>query len=164
MLYFAYGSNMSSLRLRDRLKSATRVTLARLPGHRLAFHKVGDDGSGKCDAWSTGNPADQVCGVVFDIAAVEKAILDRIEGLGVGYEEESVGLLTTGHGVLQAFTYRALRVDPALRPYHWYKEHVLVGAREHRLPDAYVQQIELVSAIDDPDEVRSTRENWIYRR
>lgn len=164
MLYFAYGSNMSSLRLQARLASATRVSVGRLAGHRLVFHKVGDDGSGKCDAWSTGNPADQVCGVVFDIAEREKGILDRIEGLGIGYEEEWVALLTPGRGVLEAFTYRATRIDPSLRPYHWYKEHVLAGANENHLPDAYVRTIERVPAIDDPDQVRRAREAEIYRR
>ncbi len=164
MLYFAYGSNMSSLRLQSRVPSATVVAVARLGGHRLAFHKIGDDGSGKGDARATGRPEDHVCGVVFDIAEMEKRALDRIEGLGSGYAEKRVELLGAGGGTLEAVTYYALRIDPSLRPYCWYKEHVLFGARENRLPDAYVRAIEVVSAIDDPEPGRRAREVEIYRR
>ncbi len=34
---------------------------------------------------------------------------------------------------------------------HWYKEHVLRGARENGLPDHYVRKIELTHSIDDYD-------------
>ena len=54
--------------------------------HRLEFHKVGRDGSAKCDAFETGNPDDSVIGVVFDIHTAEKNYLDQAEGLGVGYD------------------------------------------------------------------------------
>ena len=50
MLYFAYGSNLSSARMAARVPSARVVARAQLPGHALRFHKVGRDGSAKCDA------------------------------------------------------------------------------------------------------------------
>ena len=49
LLYFAYGSNMSSVRLRARVNSAQPLGVARLPGHRLRWHMHSLDGSGKCD-------------------------------------------------------------------------------------------------------------------
>ena len=49
MRYFAYGSNMSSRRLRERMPGARAESRAILPCHRLAWHKIGKDGSGKCD-------------------------------------------------------------------------------------------------------------------
>lgn len=45
------------------------------PAHRLRFHKVGEDGSGKCDAEETGDPEDRVIGVVYAISASEKLVL-----------------------------------------------------------------------------------------
>lgn len=50
--YFAYGSNMCSGRLSERV-SCTFVAVARLAGHQLRFHKVSKDGSSKCDAFHT---------------------------------------------------------------------------------------------------------------
>lgn len=51
ILYFAYGSNMSSARLRARVPSCRPIGIAFLPGHELRFHKRSKDGSGKCDAF-----------------------------------------------------------------------------------------------------------------
>lgn len=163
MLYFAYGSNMSRPRLEARVPSARFVTTARLDGHRLTFHKVGADGSGKCDAYATGDPAHCVLGVVFDIAAAEKRALDRIEGLGVGYVEKVVRLLDADGANIEAFLYSAIHIDATLQPFGWYKAHVLAGARTHGLPADYVRWIESVPACDDPDLERAQRELAIYR-
>ncbi|MGA8276571.1 MAG: gamma-glutamylcyclotransferase family protein [Rhodanobacteraceae bacterium] len=162
MLCFSYGSNMSVARLQDRVPSARFVAVATLAAHRLRFHKVSNDGSGKCDAVETGDPKDQVIGVVYEIADVEKSALDRKEGLGSGYEEKEVEV-TTDQGKLTALMYFATAVDSALKPYRWYKKHVLVGARENGLPSEYIVQIEEVEAIDDPDTKRHERELEIYR-
>ena len=86
-------------------------------------------------------------GVLYRIDCAEKADLDRIEGLGVGYDEHDV-VVSTEAGEVVARTYRARpgAVDPALRPRRWYKAHVLAGAREHGLPAPYVEMIERVEA------------------
>lgn len=162
MLYFAYGSNMSRPRLLARVPSAEFVITARLDAHRLAFHKAGGDGSGKCDALATGDPTHCVFGVVFEIAATEKEHLDRIEGLGVGYAEKRVRLAAADGAAVDAFLYCATRVDATLTPFAWYKAHVLAGARQHSLPADYVRAIEAVTSIEDPDLTRARRELAIY--
>jgi hypothetical protein len=60
-----------------------------LPKHRLRFHKVSNDGSGKCDAQATEDSNDYVIGVLFE-SDNEKPALDRKEGLGIGYNEKEV--------------------------------------------------------------------------
>ena len=161
MLCFSYGSNMSSARLRDRVPSARFVAVAILPAHRLRFHKVSSDGSGKCDAEETENPDDRVYGVVYEIANEEKPDLDRKEGLGFGYDEKVVEVITE-QGKLNILMYFATRVNSSLKPYCWYKEHVLIGAREHGLPPEYIAQIEAIAAVEDPDVTRGERELAIY--
>lgn len=163
ILYFAYGSNMSTPRLGERSPSAHTVAVARLQRHRLRFHKGGRDGSGKCDADFTDDEADVVFGVVFEIAAAEKLQLDEHEGLGKGYEEKRVSIYTEDGRVLEALTYYATSIDPELKPYDWYKEHVLRGAREHGLPWEHIESIAAVEAIPDPDSPRCERELAIYR-
>jgi hypothetical protein len=164
MLYFAYGSNMSSIRLRRRTPSAQFVAVANLDAHQLRFHKLGGDGSAKCDAFHSGNPAHQVMGVLFDVAATEIPALDRVEGLGQGYEKKAVLLNTDTHGRLEAFTYYATLIREVLAPFHWYKEHVVRGCIEHALPDHYLEPIHRVTSVPDPDELRAEREAAIYRQ
>ena len=162
MLCFSYGSNMSLARIRDRVPSARFFAVATLKAHRLQFHKISKDGSGKCDAKATENPEDKVVGIVYEFADNEKPCLDRKEGLGAGYDEKEVEVITP-KGKVSALMYFATKVDSSLKPYCWYKKHVLVGARENRLPVKYIAQIEAVETIDDPDVSRCERELEIYR-
>lgn len=79
MKYFAYGSNMSLLRLKERVASAKRVGIFKLLEHSLRFHKMSNDGSGKCDALLTRKHEDYVLGVLFEINDDERAHLDKAD-------------------------------------------------------------------------------------
>ena len=162
--YFAYGSNMSIRRLRQRVSSAQRLGRAVLAAHDLRFHKVGRDGSGKCDAFFTGNSRDVIHGVVFRLEPDDKLILDRIEGLGAGYDEKRICLSLDQGREIEAVTYVATHVDASLLPFSWYKAHVLAGARYARLPGAYVNRIRAVPVKNDPDRRRRARESAVHMR
>lgn len=163
MRYFAYGSNMSHARLVLRTPSARRLGVAELAGHRLRFHKVGHlDGSGKCDAEPTGLDVDRVIGVVYEIDERDKPLLDHHEGVGEGYEVEQVSVTFTNGTVCSAFVYIATRTDPSIKPFHWYKQHVTRGARENSLPPDYIEMLERVTSVDDPDLKRHARETALY--
>ena len=161
MLCFCYCSIMSHRRLRARVPSARFVAVTELPAHRLRFHKSAGDGSAKCNAEDTGHSGDRVMGVVYEIADAEKSDLDRHEALGFGYDEKQVELKTE-QGTLRAWMYYATRINNSLKPFHWYKDHVLIGARENGLPADYITQIEAVESIDDPKPERHARELSIY--
>ncbi|TQV85542.1 gamma-glutamylcyclotransferase family protein [Aliikangiella coralliicola] len=162
MKYFAYGSNMSLSRLRQRVPSAKLLGAYKLAKHDLRFHKVSKDGSGKCDAFDTGSKDDFIIGVLFDIDAGEKPQLDKAEGLGYGYNEKEVTVVDDGQNVETAVTYYATKINDELTPYTWYKHHVLVGARDAKLPADYVQKIESIPAIEDPDTARESKQMAIY--
>lgn len=153
---------MSIRRFRERVPSAKFVSVCMLAKHKLKFHKAGNDGSGKCDAAETGNNENTVVGVAFDISESEKTGLDRYEGLGAGYEEKVVEVISTEGEVLHAITYYATKTDPSLRPYHWYKEHVMGGAKENGLPAGYIQSIESIESVPDPKKERHENEMAIY--
>ncbi|MBS97174.1 MAG: gamma-glutamylcyclotransferase [Oceanospirillaceae bacterium] len=158
MIYFAYGSNMSLARLTQRARGARRIACGLIEAHDLRFHKVSPDGSSKCDAFYTGEPDDCVHGCVFELSPHEELILDEVEGLGRGYEKKTVPVLCVDGAVIHAQTYYATLIDPALTPYDWYLNHVLVGARELLLPDSYLARIESVPSRIDPDRERSLRQ------
>lgn len=163
ILYFAYGSNMAIERLRLRISSAQKICIATLTEHELKFHKMSKkDGSGKCDASHTGNPTDKIVGVLYFVKMEELKDLDRYEGRGYGYERKLVTVRSTLGEMLEAETYIATSTDPAFRPFDWYKEHVLQGAKANCLPSDYIAMIEAVVADVDPDTERRARELAIY--
>jgi hypothetical protein len=161
-LYFAYGSNMATARLRGRMRSAEPLGLATLAGHELRFHKRSKkDGSGKGNAFATGDDASAVIGVLFSFNPAERLALDEAEGAGYGYEATTVTVIDQAGQPRDALTYLATPnvIDEGLNPYTWYKDHVLIGAREHQLQADYVATwIEAVEAVEDPDRERDRTE------
>jgi len=163
MLYFAYGSNMSTRRLQGRTPSATPLGVGVLHSHLMKFHKISGDGSGKCDAFETGDANDCMHGVVYRINEAEIETLDIVEELGRGYEKKQASITVHGRERLEAFTYCAISTDASLSPYCWYKEHVVRGAEEHGLPRDYTAALRAIRHLDDHDAVRIARELSIYR-
>jgi len=163
MLYFAYGSNMCAGRLRRRVPSATYVGIAKLAGHSLRFHKRSSDGSGKSDAFETGNPSELVWGVIFDLNEREKLVLDEAEGLGAGYVGKQSTILDERGQEHRVFLYvaEANSIDNSLRPYSWYKRFVIDGARQHALPETYVKAIAAMPDMEDRDRARDQRNRSI---
>jgi len=162
LLYFAYGSNMLTRRLRARTPSARAVGTATLSGFEMCWHMLSTDGSAKCDIVQAAAPDTGVHGVVFEIHLSERPALDLAESVGVGYRVQQVTVETAG-GAVEAWTYRALRIDRGALPYTWYKALVVAGAREHGLPPGYVDALEAVAAQDDPRPERTARNLLIVR-
>ncbi len=156
-IYFAYGANMHTPRLQFQASRCKLIGIATLVGHELRFHKSSTDGSAKCNVFWTGNPADTVVGVLYNIPFSQKAALDNAVGLGEGYNEVTITVMTADAKAVDAVTYVASdeAIDENLRPYQWYKDFVESGARDHDLPDTYVARyISDVDAVTDPDESR----------
>lgn len=158
MRYFAYGSNMYTKRIQGRVSSAKPIAVGYITEHDLRWHKVSKkDGSGKCDCCFTGSPDDKVYGVVFEIDPSQKAELDRFEGLGYGYDEKQVTVITDT-GEVDAITYFATNTDSSLHPYNWYKKLVVAGAYEHGLSVDYIRKLENTPVVNDSDEERGRKE------
>jgi cation transport regulator ChaC len=139
LLYFAYGSNMCSARLRARVPSAEAIGPARLDGWRLRFNKHGRDGSAKANIVPC--PAGQVWGVLYRFPAEARGALDAAEDLGVGYEDRWLVVKTAAGPALRALTYVGIKLSGDLPVMGWYRDYCLAGAREHDLPAAYLAEI-----------------------
>ena len=153
--YAAYGSNLHPLRLQKRVPTATLLGTSTLSGYELRFNKKSDvDGSGKCNI----NIANSIVYVaVFEISDTEKPDLDRIEGLGKGYQETSIQL--EGFGGCLTYVADPTAVDETLLPMDWYKEMVLLGCLSNRFPKDYVSYVERIGSIQDFKKNRA-RANW----
>nr|WP_321440397.1 gamma-glutamylcyclotransferase family protein [uncultured Hyphomonas sp.] len=144
ILYFAYGSNMLTERLRGRCPSAKPLGVAKAADRDLVFHKRSKkDGSGK----ATLTPGSgEAFGVLFELDPAEQPALDRAEGKGYGYERDdsfNVVLTATGKTVrAQTYLATANAMDTSLKPLDWYRAFVLAGATQHGLPAAWVDVIE----------------------
>lgn len=137
-LYFAYGSNMSTARMQERIPRAEPLGAARLEGHRLVCNKRGKDGTGKANlVASEGHVA---WGVLFaGLAADDWNRLDRFEW---GYERTVGRVSTHAAEPVEARLYLALAPETfEIPPFDWYRDHCLNGAREHALPAPVVRQI-----------------------
>ena len=156
--YFAYGSNMSLSRIRARVPSANRLGTYSLTEHELCFHKHSEDGSGKCDAFFTGDQSHIVYGALFEIDKPGKQYLDEVEGVGFGYEIKSVIVYDDNGRHEEAYIYYATRISSGLKPYHWYLKHVLVGAIETGVPEHYLEALKQMESISDPEKAREMRE------
>ena len=154
-LYFAYGSNMLTKRLQRRCHSARVSARGRVCGFRLTFSKISDDGSGKCTLESEDGTNNWVHGVLFQIASNEKPTLDKAEGLGRGYDEIIVTVVTS-KSVDKAHVYVASAgaTDSNRRAYHWYKGLVVAGSIEHELPETHIEMLWAAPSVSDPMPMR----------
>lgn len=162
--YFAYGSNMLRRRLVERAPSALVRATGYMEGYTIRFNKKSMDGSGKCNLVKTEDEESKVYGVVYDFLDADKPALDKHEGLGEGYNTEEVRVITAG-GEITAYTYVAedSAVVDSLKPYSWYKDLVVEGARQHALPAEYVAQLEGVEGDSDPDPEREKLNRQLLR-
>ena len=163
ILYFSYGSNLSSRRLKNRVESARVISSGILEKYKLMFHKISNDGSGKCDAFFTDNPTDNIYGVIYSINEKDLPKLDSCEGLGYGYEKKPVVIKKFNGNDVKAFTYYATDIDEGLKPYTWYKYHVLHGAVENNLPPDYISFIDSFNSNADPDKENAVDELSMYK-
>jgi len=161
-LYFAYGSNMSRKRLKNRLNSASHISVGILEKHRLMFHKKSKDKSGKCDAYFTNRVSDKIYGVIYSVNDREVDKLDRFEGCGYGYQRKTVIVKKINGEAIKAFTYCADKIQDGLIPYTWYKYHILHGAVENDLPPEYISFIDSFDSVIDPDKNNEKLELSIY--
>jgi hypothetical protein len=162
MYCLAYGSNLHPFRLMQRVPSAKAIGVVEMPDKQLAFHKRSSDGSGKCMFSDATDTNGGMYGVLYELDSMEKERLDRLEGLGNGYNEQLVAIPLNGQ-IYKAYAYvvACTHIDASLAPYHWYREMVLLGARYHRVPADYITMIEKVASIADPDLERAAENEAI---
>jgi gamma-glutamylcyclotransferase len=147
--YFAYGSNLSSARLKRRVPSARVVCAATLADHRLSLGKAGRDGSGKA---TLVRASGALCwGVVYTLAEIEWSLLDACEP---GYTRAQQVVTTVTRETLAVQTYVAPETarDPVATAS--YLGFILEGAREHRLPAAWIAQLATLPVRPDPAALR----------
>ena len=147
--YFAYGSNMSMRRKETRTGTIRRAVRCRLPRYRLAFNKRASNGGVYTNI--VPDPTREVWGVAYLCDAVAMDKLDRCEGVLIGhYRRETVEVVTEGDQRISCVTYIAtagMVCDEGV-PEESYLRHLLDGARDHDLPEYYIEEIKALCKLD----------------
>lgn len=164
MLIFSYGSNICITRLKDRVPSAKYISNAKLIGYSLKLHKVSSDESAKANAYQTNNDKDYILGVIFEIDSKEKSKLDKVEGLGNGYEEKIVSVFLPNNETSTCQIYIANKIDDKLLPYDWYMSYIIIGAKDFSFPKAYVRFLNSIPTTIDINSKRVKENSDILDR
>lgn len=142
ILYFAYGSNMSTVRLQQRIADAHPLGAAVLKNYVFRCNKKSSSGSNK------GNIAPQngetTWGVLFELPTNQIANLDKIEK---GYKRIKVNVSIGGQAV-ECETYLSMEISTDL-PTKSYMDFIIEGAREHKLPQDYIATMSQIQVKED---------------
>ncbi len=150
-LYFAYGSNMFTTRLKKWCPSASPLTVALAGGFKLEFSKLSTDGSGKGNLVRHSDTSQP--GVLFEIGTSDLPALDDAEGKEKGYDRNDnfiVRRADTGEHVT-SITYLATETDEKLLSYDWYLALIVHGAREHALGQDVLGELLATKHHTDPN-------------
>jgi len=142
--YFAYGSNLWIDQKQDRTgairQGSERPRIATLADHRLAFNKQGAGGEVFANIIAAAH--ETVVGVIY--RCNPDAMLKMVVKEG-GYERRAVRVVTDDGEAVEAITYIAppSSTTDERPPTSGYLTKIITGARQHGLPEEYIQQIEL---------------------
>jgi gamma-glutamylcyclotransferase (GGCT)/AIG2-like uncharacterized protein YtfP len=152
MLYFAYGSNMDAVQMKERCPSAKFVCRAKLQSHRLAFTRMSViRRCGVADILR--DETKEVWGVVYELSEDELENLDKDENFRPGrpdeqndYTRENCHVWHEGDAK-RSLLVAIYRGHPQLNPpppnCH-YKNLIVAGARHWQLPAYYIQELEAI--------------------
>ena len=146
--FFAVGTNMDAEYLRRIVPGALRLTVARLPGYTVRWHKRAGS-EGKLAAYETSNARDAAWGVVYQLSPADFQLIDDAQR-HARYVENHVRVIDKDGNQHEAsvFVAEAEVIDDSLKPTRSYRDPIVRAARANGLPDDYVEQLALTQTLD----------------
>ena len=116
-----------------RIPSAQSIGIGKLVNKKMVLNKKGADGSGKAnivdfdgfDTW----------GVLYEVNENDLLSLDNFEN---GYSRVSLQAQIYDNPFLDVDVYISSELTGNLFAQEWYKEIIILGAKEHNLPENYI--------------------------
>ena len=136
--YFAYGSNMLTERILDRLGTVEQVGIGLLPNYQLVFNRLGSYSPGGV-ASVIPSQGRSVYGVIWKLNNKQLTMLDEIED-PAAYSRESVSVEMNDGSSVDCLTYIAYS-QGYHPPTKNYLSYLIRGAEEHDLPSKYVKNL-----------------------
>lgn len=127
--YFAYGSNMNSVRMRERHVAFTSAQSGVLLQHRLAFNKASTEIPGISYANIVHQADGVVEGVLYQLTDKQQIFkLDEFECAPYFYSREKFWIQTKEDPVAAwVYVANAALIKEGLKPAQWYLQHLLAG-------------------------------------
>ena len=139
-LYFAYGSNLSVARLRERAPSAVARGAARALGFALRLDKRGRDGTAKA------NLHPELGGVAWGaVYALDPGDWPHLDAAEPGYARFEIEVMLGEQRAL-AQTYRSEQLTRDAVASASYRQLIVDGARAHALPTEWCAWLERLPA------------------
>jgi gamma-glutamylcyclotransferase len=143
-LYFCYGDEMNSERIRSICDNPVFLGIARLPDYRLVFvgHSKKWDGA---DEALVNSPGSEVWGAVYQLGFTDGDSLDlrkdiRLNGTGQRFHYPAEVYAPDGSPYSILFYQKAELGEPKM-PSTEYLEFIVAGTVERGLPTAYVEEL-----------------------
>ncbi|MBS7630852.1 gamma-glutamylcyclotransferase [Candidatus Bathyarchaeota archaeon] len=90
-----------------------------------------------------------VRGVVYDVPDEEMIVLDKVEGTHEGiYFRQTVIVVDEQGRPVKAATYRTTNPRGPYKPTKKYLSLMIKGAKEHRLDEEYIKELEKIDTLD----------------
>ena len=87
---------------------------------------------------------EHVPGFIYCIPQKEMKKLDKYKGLGRGYRAAWLDAIDKNGKLVHFYTCIGLKLKNNLPVHDWYREYVLTGAKDHDLPEYYINKLENV--------------------
>jgi len=144
-LYFAYGSNLLTERIHINNPSAIFKDIARVDGYKLDFNHFSKRWQGAA-ATIIEAPGDHLWGVLWELDHEHLATLDRQEGVHRNvYKRIHIPVELPSGETVMAVSYQLVDTKDDLRlPSGVYKDVIIQGAREHNMPDQYIDKLQQI--------------------
>lgn len=134
ILYFAFGKDLPHERVKAWCPGADWLGVAKVEGHRLGFDANGE-------ARLEPEMGEIVWGALWLLPSTSLPELDRAEGATDGRTERTTARIVSPAGPRAEAMVYVGKADGAGRPGPDGLKELLAGAKESRLPDAYVKAL-----------------------
>ncbi len=157
-LYFAYGSNMDELQMKDRCPGAEFVCVGKLQNFRLFFPRYSKKRHGGVSSIEE-CPNHTVWGIIYRIPAAEIHLLDECEGYKEGrppdknsYNRKETLIEGSDQNKHSSLVYIANVCKPYKPSKEHYLNYIIRGAEQHQhagIPAQYIEELRAIPATDD---------------
>ena len=146
--YFAYGSNMNPVRMRERGVIFYSRELLILPGYSLKFHKITSHSPKTGAANIIRDEKGVVEGALYKVTLAGISTLDKYEGHPNEYDRVELSVPIEDGAVIEIVTYIAHphRTREGLKPARFYLNHLL-SARDI-LSEDYYHRLNILETSD----------------
>lgn len=141
--YFGFASNLKTSLLEDKIGNSVQDAVpGRLVDYGFRFNKQNEDGTARANL--TFSEEEDVYGVVYQIGKSKHDVLFQTES-GFRLMEVTV---ETDRGNIEAITFISDANIEDIYPSEEYLQTILEGAKEHDLPEEYIDFIKCLALKD----------------